>query len=193
MMDYEAIKRFYAEKLIEDLQGHGRMESAFFHTCGYVFDKGMAEMQDRVDQVYEERNRCVALIASMALALGWAAGRAKTAIPGWDEEWHNCVYVDLPAGQVSWHYHDREAHLFAHLPEYTGTWDGHNTGEKYSRVAAQAAADNGAPLRAVLQNLAASEAHVAKLRVNLASAVLAFTDDEAAASRVLHPTGREEG
>lgn len=148
MMDYEAIKRFYAEKLIEDLQGHGRMESAFFHTCGFVFRMGMQEMLDhkeqahegQLNQVYEERNRCVALIASMALALGWPAGRAKTVIPGWDEEWLNCIYVDLPAGQVSWHYHDREAHLFAHLPEYRGLWDGHNTGEKYRRVAAQAVA-----------------------------------------------------
>lgn len=78
--------------------------------------------------------QCVSLIATMAHALGHWAGTARTAIDGWSEDWHGCVYVDLPAGQVSWHYHDSQAHLFAHLPPYCGEWDGHDTPEKYRRV-----------------------------------------------------------
>lgn len=135
MLDYEEAKRFYATKLAEDVEGHGRMESAFFHTIRYAYEKGLAEAPAKVDDVYEERNRCVALLAGMALALGYPAGLAKTAIPGWGAAWHNCVYIDLPTGQVSWHYHDREAHLFSHLPRYSGLWDGHDTSEKYRRVA----------------------------------------------------------
>lgn len=88
------------------------------------------------DAVYEERNRCVALIARMAVSMRIKAGVTKTDIPGWDVEWHNCVYIDLPTGQISWHYHDKEAHLFDGLPVYCGTWDGHDTSEKYRRVAA---------------------------------------------------------
>ena len=82
------------------------------------------------DGAYTERNRLVVLLASL-----FPSGIKKTAIPGWDEAWHGCVYIDLPNGQASWHYHDREAHLFAHLPLYQGEWDGHTTEEKYQRIA----------------------------------------------------------
>lgn len=81
------------------------------------------------DGAYLERNRLVA-----ALATCYPAGTARTAIEGWAPEWHGCVYIDLPTGQASWHHHDSEAHLFAHLPPYKGTWDGHSTEEKYKRV-----------------------------------------------------------
>ena len=94
----------------------------------------LLQMTATKDGAYLERNRCVALIARMALAMGLRAGTARTAIEGWDEAWHGVVYIDLPTGQASWHYHDSQAHLFANLPAYTGTWDGHDTPEKYRRV-----------------------------------------------------------
>ena len=77
------------------------------------------------DAAYEERNRLVALLASM-----FPSGIARTDIPNWLPEWHGCVYIDLPCGQCSWHYHDSHAHLFAHLPPYTKPWDGHTTDQK---------------------------------------------------------------
>ena len=83
------------------------------------------------DAAYLERNRLVALLASL-----YPSGITRTDIPGWLPEWHGCVYIDLPTGQASWHYHDGHAHLFAHLPPYAGKWDGHTTDEKYERVAA---------------------------------------------------------
>jgi hypothetical protein len=82
------------------------------------------------DTAYNERNRLVALLASI-----FPSGIKRTEIEGWDPEWHGCVYIDLPNGQASWHYHDREAHLFSHLPPYAGEWDGHTTEEKYERIA----------------------------------------------------------
>ncbi len=81
--------------------------------------------------VYTERNRLVAFIASM-----FPSGIKETDIPGWDKEWHGCVYIDLPNGQASWHYHESQANMFAHLPRYEGEWDGHTTEEKYNRIAA---------------------------------------------------------
>lgn len=81
------------------------------------------------DGAYLERNKLVVLLAAI-----FPAGIKQTAIPGWDPAWHNCVYVDLPNGQASWHYHDSEAELFAHLPAYDGEWDGHTTEEKYARI-----------------------------------------------------------
>jgi hypothetical protein len=96
-------------------------------------------LQERLDGAYAERNRVVAALATLAPALGWRAGRARTVIAGWDPAWHGCVYVDTPMGQLSWHFHESEAHRFAGLPAYAGTWDGHTTPEKYDRLAAAAA------------------------------------------------------
>lgn len=95
------------------------------------------ELRERKDVAYVERARCVALLASLAIDNGWRAGTLKTAIEGWHEEWHGCVYIDLPCGQVSWHYHDSHKVYFDHLPPYPGTWDGHDTDEKYRRVREQ--------------------------------------------------------
>lgn len=94
----------------------------------------LEDMRARKDAAYEERNRVVA-----ALAKVFPSGVARTAIEGWSEDWHGCVYIDLPTGQASWHFHDSQAHLFAGLPPYTKPWDGHSTEEKYRRVAALAA------------------------------------------------------
>lgn len=97
-----------------------------------LFLKQRVAMTDTVcDAVYLERNQVVA-----ALAKCFPSGIARTAIEGWAPEWHGCVYIDLPTGQASWHYHDREAHLFEGLPPYAGQWDGHDTPEKYRRLAA---------------------------------------------------------
>ena len=93
--------------------------------------EGAAEMEARKDAAYLERNQVVA-----ALARVFPSGIARTAIEGWSEDWHGCVYIDLPTGQVSWHYHDSQAYLFEGLPPYAGAWDGHDTPEKYRRLAA---------------------------------------------------------
>jgi hypothetical protein len=102
-----------------------------------VYDGAVTAMTERIealeaarDGAYTERNRLVALLASI-----YPSGVKKTAIPGWDKAWHGCVYIDTPQGQASWHFHDSEAHLFANLPPYEGEWDGHTTEEKYERIA----------------------------------------------------------
>lgn len=89
----------------------------------------LAEARDNKNQAYEERNRLVSLLASM-----FSGGIAKTDIEGWDPEWHQCVYIDFPWGQASWHFHDSQAHLFQHLPPYRGSWDGHTTEGKYDAI-----------------------------------------------------------
>lgn len=93
----------------------------------------VADMEARKDAAYLERNQVVA-----ALAKAFPSGVARTAIEGWSEDWHGCVYIDLPTGQASWHFHDSHAYLFADLPPYKGEWDGHETAEKYRRLAALA-------------------------------------------------------
>ncbi len=90
------------------------------------------------DQAYEERNRLVALLAAI-----FPAGRRQTDIPGWNPEWHGCVYIDFPWGQASWHFHDSQSSLFAFLPPYRGEWDGHTTEAKYQAIS-DAIADGSA-------------------------------------------------
>lgn len=91
----------------------------------------LAAMEARKDAAYLERNQVVA-----ALAKCFPSGVGRTAIEGWSEDWHGCVYIDLPTGQAGWHFHDSQAYLFEGLPEYDGAWDGHTTEVKYQRLAA---------------------------------------------------------
>ena len=91
-------------------------------------------MRERKDGAYLERNQCVSLIARMALKLGYDVKVCRTAIEGWSEDWHGCVYITLPTGQVSWHFHDSQAYLFDRLPKGEAVWDGHDTPTKYERV-----------------------------------------------------------
>lgn len=111
--------------------------------------QALAEMEARKDAAYLERNQVVA-----ALAKVFHSGVARTAIEGWSEDWHGCVFIDLPTGQASWHFHDSQAYLFADLPPYTGQWDGHDTPEKYRRLAALQVPRTGTPTQALLDMVA---------------------------------------
>lgn len=99
-------------------------------------EKRAKAIEIALDPVYNERNRCVAAIAAMAIAHGWNAGLGLHEGETCDDEWRTVVFVDLPTGQVSWHIHTRELPLFRKLPPYKGVWDGHTTEQKYARLAA---------------------------------------------------------
>jgi len=90
---------------------------------------GAAPEREAKNAAYKERNQLVALLSTC-----FPAGKAKTAIEGWDEAWHGCVYIDFPWGQASWHYHDDDAWMFEHLAPYTKPWNGHTTEEKYAAI-----------------------------------------------------------
>lgn len=89
------------------------------------------------DGAYAERDKCLVLIARMAQELGYKVGIGlHVDKPGedWDADWRNILFIDLPAGQVSWHIHASEAQWFYFVGAYGGVWDGHTTEEKYQRV-----------------------------------------------------------
>jgi RyR domain len=76
--------------------------------------------------VYRERARLVAFLAACYPA--WIGSDGGWAV----------VYVDTPAGQMSWHIADDDTDLFGHLSEAEGDdgpWDGHTTEQKYERLA----------------------------------------------------------
>ena len=89
-----------------------------------VIDLERAEstrLEAEKDDAYFQRNVLVAALAKL-----YPSGIRKTDIPGWSDDWHGCCFIDLPSGQISYHYHDSHAYLFADLPPYEKPWDGHD-------------------------------------------------------------------
>ncbi len=96
-------------------------------------------MKQFADELYAERDQCVALAAWLAHALGmpvWIGQHESQPGEMWDDEWRNVVYINLPTGQVSWHIRADELEWFSHIPHGGDSWDQHTPEEKYRRVKA---------------------------------------------------------
>jgi hypothetical protein len=76
-------------------------------------------------KAYRERNELVAL---------FAANYGSGVKPDPERSGFSIVYIDSPAGQLSWHFTGEDADLFADLPPYLGEWDGHSREEKSLRL-----------------------------------------------------------
>lgn len=87
------------------------------------------------NQAYWERNQLVVALSKMFPS---SLGRHEESDLGWERDWMNIVYVVVPIdgqeSQLSWHIHDSELPLFAHLSPFDLKWDGHTTEEKYERL-----------------------------------------------------------
>lgn len=80
---------------------------------------GIRVMEDAKE--YDSRNLLVMAAVATALAEDIVAGyRIDPSEPDWP-----VAYIELPTGQVSWH-----------IEQHKKSWDGHDTAEKYRRVAA---------------------------------------------------------
>src|SRR6266853_268553 len=88
----------------------------------------MTETEEK-NEAYRQRNHLVAALARL-----FPSGITRTDIPDWDPEWHGCCFIDLPTGQISYHYHDSQAFLFEDLPLYEKPWDGHNKETVHRRL-----------------------------------------------------------
>lgn len=73
------------------------------------------------DLDYPIRYRLVLEAVGLAAAAGLDVGMAYD--PAVDPAYPIVVYIELPAGQTSWH-----------LPQHWRPWDGHSTPEKYRRI-----------------------------------------------------------
>lgn len=86
------------------------------------------EEEAKRNAAYRERDQLVA-----ALSKQFDAHLARHS-GEWEDDWRNIVCIHLPTGQATWHIHDSELPLFAHLACTDDHWDGHSTEEKYRRV-----------------------------------------------------------
>lgn len=83
------------------------------------------------DDVYRERARLVAYLAAQFPAV---IAYSDPNEPDWP-----VIYVDTPAGQLSWHLSRTDRDLFPHVPSVMpddprAQWDQHTTDEKYQRI-----------------------------------------------------------
>lgn len=91
--------------------------------------------RSELDAAYSERNRVVAAFVRIAVSAGWPGGLGKhQGDESWAPEWRNVAWVRTPAGEVSWHIHDSELHLFDGVPREDPAYDGYSTEEKYRRL-----------------------------------------------------------
>ena len=77
-----------------------------------------------LDSLYRERDELIAFIA--ALYPSW---KIKLA-----DDW-TAIYINSPAGQLSWHVNENDLDLFDHVPIINEIWwDGHTPDEKHNRL-----------------------------------------------------------
>jgi hypothetical protein len=96
----------------------------------------LEKLEKAKDGAYRERNQLAAALARAAIAMGFRAGVGEhpEGDKEWEPDWRTILFIDLPTGQLSWHFHDSEWPLLAGLPRYRGDYDGHSTAEKYRRL-----------------------------------------------------------
>ena len=101
-----------------------------------TLDRERAEPTDVLNAAYRERS---ALVAGLIRVGGF---RAEVVMAPDTEGWW-IVYVETPAGQLSWHIAPDDMDLFSDWPVAFGSrpspWDGHTTEEKYERLVRLAA------------------------------------------------------
>jgi hypothetical protein len=97
-------------------------------------DDRIRELEGAKNAAYNERNR---LVAGLSKLFPSHIGLHSEADAAWEKDWRHIVFIHLPTGQVSWHIHDSELRMFAHLHVLSqNCWDGHSTEEKYKRLEA---------------------------------------------------------
>jgi hypothetical protein len=97
-------------------------------------------LERQKNQAYSERNKVVAALAHLLSRNIFRNTRVGVAQhdptdKDWENDWRTILVIELPTGQVTWHFHDSEKYLLEGLPildDYK--WDGHTTEEKYRRL-----------------------------------------------------------
>lgn len=89
-----------------------------------VYVEKTTRQDDKLQQIYSERNACIIAAVKLALKAGLPAGRG-TDPNAMSSEWAHVVYISLPGGQqVSYHISPDQVHLLEGLPTYPHEWDG---------------------------------------------------------------------
>jgi hypothetical protein len=99
-------------------------------------EQSIKRVKEARDKAYRERNK---LVAALSKLLPSHLLKHDENDEGWDKDLMNIVCILGGAGPMTWHIQDKEIWMYEHLPKghlsSCESWDGHNTEEKYARLA----------------------------------------------------------
>lgn len=96
-------------------------------------EKDVARAKAELEHVKAERDKAYGERADLVayLTANYPSVIDDTGDPDWP-----IVFVSTPSGQMSWHIARSDLGAFRHVPHVeNATWDGHDTPEKYRRLA----------------------------------------------------------
>ena len=91
-----------------------------------------AGLRQAKDAAYAERDK---LVSALSKVFPSHLCRHPVTDETWENDWRWIVCIHAPTGQMTWHIHDSELPQFSHLEKLDNHWDGHDTAEKYRRLA----------------------------------------------------------
>lgn len=90
---------------------------------GMVVSVKLAEQTERTNVAYSQRAIAAVAFAHTVISLGGTAGVGRDNREDQPDNWRVVLYVDTPAGQLSWHISPADQPMLEGLPEYTKPWD----------------------------------------------------------------------
>lgn len=84
----------------------------------------LADQTEATNRAYSQRAIAAVAFAHTVLSYGGTAGVSKDNREDQPDDWRVVLYVDTPAGQMSWHIAPADQPMLAGLPEYIRAWDG---------------------------------------------------------------------
>lgn len=84
----------------------------------------LADQTEATNRAYTQRAIAAVAFAHTVLALGGTAGIGRDNREDQPDNWRVVLYVDTPAGQLSWHIAPNDQAMIQGLPNYTKPWDG---------------------------------------------------------------------
>lgn len=126
MHEYDDLKNIIEQQTQQIKQLKQRVEQRVDHmleNAVFVSTK-MAEQCETINRAYTQRAIAAVALAHTVLAQGGSAGIGLDSNEDKDSNWRTVLYVDTPAGQLSWHIAPADKHMLEGLPQYTKAWDG---------------------------------------------------------------------
>jgi len=81
------------------------------------------QQREATDTAYTQRAIAAIAFAHTVLALGGSAGVGQDDREDQEDDWRVVLYIDTPAGQMSWHIAPLDQPMLEGLPAYEKPWD----------------------------------------------------------------------
>ncbi len=107
-------------RLIENLED--RVDDVLGENA--VLSIKLAEQTEATNQAYTQRAIAAIAFARTVLANGGSAGIGVDGREDQPSNWRVVLYVDTPAGQLSWHIAPSDQYMLEGIPKYEKQWDG---------------------------------------------------------------------